>query len=70
MLCLRAAVTCWSPCDSSTSTPVIKWPTAPSRLAFALVVRAPDRTLTAKEALEVRDSALAEAASRMAAALR
>ena len=39
-------------------------------LAFALVVRAPDRTLTAKEAIEVRDAALAEAASRMAAALR
>ncbi len=39
-------------------------------LAFALVVRAPDRTLTAAEALEVRDSALSEAARRMGAALR
>lgn len=39
-------------------------------LAFALVVRAPDRTLTAAEALAVRDSALAVAASRTGAALR
>lgn len=39
-------------------------------LAFALVVRAPDRTLTASEALAVRDSALAAAASRTGAVLR
>ena len=39
-------------------------------LAFALVVRAPDRTLTAAEALEVRDAALAEATARTGAALR
>ena len=39
-------------------------------VAFALVVRAPDRTLTAVEALTVRDAALAEAASRTGAVLR
>ncbi len=39
-------------------------------LAFALVVRAPDRTLTASEALLVRDAALAEAAARTGATLR
>lgn len=39
-------------------------------VAFALVVRAPDRTLTAAEAVGVRDAALAEAAARTGAALR
>jgi phenylalanyl-tRNA synthetase beta chain len=39
-------------------------------LAFALVVRAPDRTLTAAEALEVRDRAVLEAARRTGASLR
>ena len=39
-------------------------------LAFALVIRAADRTLTAAEALQVRDAALAEASSRTGAALR
>ncbi len=39
-------------------------------LAFALVVRAADRTLTAAEALLVRDAAIAEAGSRTGAALR
>ncbi|MBM9467759.1 phenylalanine--tRNA ligase subunit beta [Nakamurella leprariae] len=39
-------------------------------LAFALVVRAPDRTLTAAEALEVRDAAVAVAAERCGAVLR
>ena len=39
-------------------------------LAFAMVVRAPDRTLTAAEATEVRDAALAAAAKRVGAALR
>ena len=39
-------------------------------LAFALVVRAPDRTLTAAEATEVRDAAVAAAASAAGARLR
>ena len=39
-------------------------------LAFALVVRAPDRTLTVAEATVVRDRAVAEAASRTGAELR
>jgi phenylalanyl-tRNA synthetase beta chain len=39
-------------------------------LAFSLVVRAADRTLTAVEAVEVRDAALAEAAARTGARLR
>ncbi len=39
-------------------------------LAFSLVVRAPDRTLTAAEAVAVRDAALAEAAARTGATLR
>jgi phenylalanyl-tRNA synthetase beta chain len=39
-------------------------------LAFTLMLRAPDRTLTAVEVTAVRDSALAEAASRCGAELR
>ncbi len=39
-------------------------------LAFAMVVRAPDRTLTAADATGVRDAALAAAAQRVGAALR
>jgi len=39
-------------------------------LAFALVIRAADRTLTAAEALQVRDAALAEANARTGATLR
>jgi phenylalanyl-tRNA synthetase beta chain len=39
-------------------------------LAIALVVRAPDRTLTAAEAVEVRDRAVAAAASATGARLR
>jgi len=39
-------------------------------LAFALVLRAPDRTLTAAEAQVVRDAALATAGARTGAALR
>ena len=39
-------------------------------LAFAMVVRAPDRTLTAADATDVRDAALAAAAERVGAALR
>lgn len=39
-------------------------------LAFALVVRAADRTLTAAEATAVRDAAVAEAAARTGALLR
>lgn len=39
-------------------------------LAFALVVRAADRTLTAPEALAVRDAAIAAAAERTGAAIR
>lgn len=39
-------------------------------LAFAMIVRAPDRTLTAAEATQVRDRAVATAAERVGAALR
>ena len=39
-------------------------------LAFALRFRAPDRTLTVEEATAARDAAVAEAASRVGAALR
>ncbi|MEP6562352.1 MAG: phenylalanine--tRNA ligase subunit beta, partial [Nakamurella sp.] len=39
-------------------------------LAFAMVVRAPDRTLTAADATAVRDAAVAVAADRVGAALR
>ena len=39
-------------------------------LAFAMVVRAPDRTLTAADATAVRDAAVAVAAERVGAALR
>jgi phenylalanyl-tRNA synthetase beta chain len=39
-------------------------------LAFALIVRAPDRTLTAAEATQVRDRAVAVAADRLGASLR
>ena len=39
-------------------------------LAFAMVVRAPDRTLTAADATQVRDAAVAVAADRVGAALR
>jgi phenylalanyl-tRNA synthetase beta chain len=39
-------------------------------LAFALVVRAPDRTLTAAEATAIRDAAVAEASRRTGAELR
>ena len=39
-------------------------------LAFSLRLRAPDRTLTADEAAEVRDAAVAEAARRTGATLR
>ena len=39
-------------------------------LAFAMVVRAPDRTLTAADATGVRDAAVAVAADRVGATLR
>jgi phenylalanyl-tRNA synthetase beta chain len=39
-------------------------------VAFALRLRAPDRTLTADEATAVRDAAVAEAAARCGAVLR
>ena len=39
-------------------------------LAFALRLRAPDRTLTAEETSAVRDAAVAEAARRCGATLR
>ena len=39
-------------------------------LAFAMVVRAPDRTLTAADATAVRDAAIALAAQRVGATLR
>ena len=45
-------------------------PDGKKSLAFALTVRAPGRTLTAAEAIEVRDAAVAAAAERTAAELR
>jgi len=39
-------------------------------LAFSMIVRAPDRTLTAADATAVRDSAVALAAQRVGATLR
>jgi phenylalanyl-tRNA synthetase beta chain len=39
-------------------------------LAFALRLRAPDRTLTAEETAAVRDAAVAAAADRVGAVLR
>ena len=45
-------------------------PAGSKSLAFAFVLRAPDRTLTAGESLTIRDQAVAEAASRTGATLR
>jgi phenylalanyl-tRNA synthetase beta chain len=53
--------------DVYTGAPV---PAGSRSLAYALTLRAPDRTLTSEEATAVRDAALAEAASRTGAALR
>ena len=39
-------------------------------LAYKLTFRAPDRTLTAEEAVAARDTAVAAAAERVGAALR
>ncbi|MFY1694285.1 hypothetical protein [Solwaraspora sp. WMMA2101] len=39
-------------------------------LAYKLVFRAPDRTLTVEEAVAARDGAVAEAATRLGATLR
>jgi phenylalanyl-tRNA synthetase beta chain len=39
-------------------------------MAYALRLRAPDRTLTVEEATAVRDAAVAEAATRLGAELR
>jgi phenylalanyl-tRNA synthetase beta chain len=39
-------------------------------LAYALTLRAPDRTLTSEEAIAVRDAAVAAAAERTGAQLR
>jgi len=39
-------------------------------LAYKLTFRAPDRTLTAEEAVAARDSAVAAASSRLGATLR
>ena len=39
-------------------------------LAYKLTFRAPDRTLTAAEAVAARDAAVAEAAARVGAELR
>jgi phenylalanyl-tRNA synthetase beta chain len=53
--------------DVYTGAPV---PAGSRSLAYALTLRAPDRTLTSEEATAVRDAALAEAASRAGAVLR
>jgi phenylalanyl-tRNA synthetase beta chain len=53
--------------DVYTGAPV---PAGSRSLAYALTLRAPDRTLTSEEATAVRDAAVTEAASRTGAALR
>jgi phenylalanyl-tRNA synthetase beta chain len=45
-------------------------PSGQRSLAYHLVLRAPDRTLTGEEAEAVRDAAVAEAAARTGATLR
>jgi phenylalanyl-tRNA synthetase beta chain len=53
--------------DVYTGTPV---PAGSRSLAYALTLRAPDRTLTSEEATAVRDAAVAAAAQRAGAELR
>jgi phenylalanyl-tRNA synthetase beta chain len=53
--------------DVYTGAPV---PAGSRSLAYALTLRAPDRTLTSEEATAVRDAALAAAAERTGAQLR
>ncbi|WP_448623581.1 phenylalanine--tRNA ligase subunit beta [Geodermatophilus sp. URMC 64] len=53
--------------DVYTGAPV---PAGRRSLAYALTLRAPDRTLTSEEATAVRDAAVAAAAERMGAELR
>jgi phenylalanyl-tRNA synthetase beta chain len=53
--------------DIWTGSPV---PSGSRSLAYALTLRAPDRTLTSEEATGVRDAAFAEAARRTGAELR
>jgi phenylalanyl-tRNA synthetase beta chain len=53
--------------DVYTGSPV---PEGARSLAFALTLRAPDRTLTSEEATAVRDAAVAAAARRTGAELR
>jgi phenylalanyl-tRNA synthetase beta chain len=45
-------------------------PVGSRSLAYALTLRAPDRTLTSEEATAVRDAAVAAAAARTGAELR
>jgi phenylalanyl-tRNA synthetase beta chain len=53
--------------DVYTGPPV---PAGHRSLAYALTLRAPDRTLTSDEATSVRDAAVAAAAARTGARLR
>jgi phenylalanyl-tRNA synthetase beta chain len=53
--------------DVYTGAPV---PAGSRSLAYALTLRAPDRTLTGEEATAVRDAAVAAAAERTGAELR
>jgi phenylalanyl-tRNA synthetase beta chain len=53
--------------DVYTGPPV---PVGSRSLAYALTLRAPDRTLTSEEATAVRDAAVAAAAARTGAELR
>jgi phenylalanyl-tRNA synthetase beta chain len=53
--------------DVYTGAPV---PAGRKSLAYALTLRAPDRTLTSEEATAVRDAAAASAAARVGAELR
>ena len=61
--CARARGSCSSRCGCSTPTPTTQRLGAGLKsLAFALRLRAPDRTLTIEQATEVRDAAIARAA--------
>ena len=53
--------------DVYTGAPI---PAGSRSLAYALTLRAPDRTLTSEEATAVRDAAVAAAAERAGAVLR
>ena len=63
-------MSCWSRCGCSTCTPREQLGAGRKSLAYKLTFRAPDRTLTAEEAVAARDAAVAEAAAGFGATLR